>query len=186
MATSVIMPALEMAQESGVLVSWLKRDGETVTKGEPLMEIETDKVTVEIEAPASGILGGILAHEGDVVPVGQTIAWILSPGERPPATPPVSQPTGRAAGGTSNNGNKPAPSTEAPKNAALEVSPLARNVAEEHGVDLSLIKPAGRRIEKADVLAYLDEQQKSAGRSASTRTLAAAASTRVLASPKAR
>src|SRR5574341_1868030 len=93
MATSVIMPALEMAQESGVLVSWLKHDGETVTKGEPLMEIETDKVTVEIEAPASGTLGGILAHEGEVVPVGQTIAWILSPGETPPATPPASQPT---------------------------------------------------------------------------------------------
>src|SRR5574341_188940 len=186
MATSVIMPALEMAQESGVLVSWLKHDGETVTKGEPLMEIETDKVTVEIEEPASGTLGGILAHEGEVVPVGQTIAWILSPGETPPATPPASQPTGRATGRTSNNGNKPAPSTEAPKNAAIEVSPLARKIADEHGVDLSLVKPVGKRIEKADVLAYLGEQQKSVGRSASTRTIAAVASTKVLASPKAR
>src|SRR5512146_1502427 len=97
MATGVILPALEMAQESGVLVSWLKRDGETVTKGEPLMEIETDKVTVEIEAPASGTLGGILAKEGDVVPVGQTIAWILAQGEEAPkATSPVRH-SGRAA-----------------------------------------------------------------------------------------
>ncbi len=84
MAKSVIMPALGMAQESGVLISWLKRDGEAVTQGEPLMEIETDKATVEIEAPASGFLGGILAKEGDVVPVGQTIAWILAAGEQPP------------------------------------------------------------------------------------------------------
>src|ERR1700690_2272165 len=90
MAKDVIMPALGMAQETGVLVNWLKQDGESVAKGEPLMEIETDKVTVEIEAPASGILGGVLAHAGDVVPVGQTIAWILSPGESLPASSPNS------------------------------------------------------------------------------------------------
>ena len=60
MATSVIMPALEMAQESGRLVNWLKREGESVNKGEPIMEIETDKATVEIEAPESGILGGVI------------------------------------------------------------------------------------------------------------------------------
>jgi len=81
MASSLVMPALEMAQETGTLVRWLKRAGEAVAKGEPVMEIETDKVTVEIESPAAGILGGILAHEGDVVPVGQTIAWLLAPGE---------------------------------------------------------------------------------------------------------
>ena len=80
-ATNVIMPALEMAQETGKVLRWLKKEGETVAKGEPVMEIETDKVTVEIEAPASGILGGMSAREGDTVPVGQTIAWILAPGE---------------------------------------------------------------------------------------------------------
>src|SRR5512142_3133349 len=96
MATGVIMPALEMAQESGVLVSWLKHDGETVSKGEPIMEIETDKVTVEIEAPASGRLGGILAQEGDVVPVGQTVAWILAPGEEAPKIMPAAGQSGRA------------------------------------------------------------------------------------------
>ena len=85
MAKNVIMPALGMAQETGVLVKWLKPDGGPVTKGEPLMEIETDKATVEIEAPASGLLQGIVAREGDVVPVGQTIAWILEPGEKVPA-----------------------------------------------------------------------------------------------------
>ncbi|HEY9153198.1 MAG TPA: biotin/lipoyl-containing protein, partial [Anaerolineales bacterium] len=146
MATNVIMPALEMAQESGVLVSWLKRDGETVAKGEPLMEIETDKVTVEIESPASGTLGGLLAHEGDVVPVGRTVAWILAPGEKVPSTPPVDLPSARAtSAATKNNGTKPAPVVESQKSISIEVSPLAKNIAEEHGVDLSLIKPSGKR-----------------------------------------
>jgi len=82
------MPALEMAQETGKLVRWLKREGESVTKGEPIMEIETDKVTVEIEATASGILGGVRAREGDVIPVGHTIAWLVQPGEAPPGSRP--------------------------------------------------------------------------------------------------
>jgi pyruvate dehydrogenase E2 component (dihydrolipoamide acetyltransferase) len=142
MATSVIMPALEMTQESGVLVSWLKRDGESVTKGEPLMEIETDKVTVEIEASASGFLGGVLVKEGDVVPVGQTIAWILADGEKPPASTPDSQ-SGRV-------------STISTQNVSVEISPVARKIAEEHGIDLALLKSNGRRIEKADVLAYIN------------------------------
>ena len=75
------MPALEMAQETGKLVRWLKLEGQTVTKGEPLMEIETDKVTVEIEAPASGTLAQVQVREGEVVPVGRSIASILAPGE---------------------------------------------------------------------------------------------------------
>ena len=111
MATSVIMPALEMAQESGVLVSWLKHDGEAVAKGEPLMEIETDKVTVEIEAPASGTLGGVLAKEGDVIPVGQTIAWILAPGEQVPEAVKTIGQSGRASLGrapVAATGPKPA------------------------------------------------------------------------------
>ncbi len=152
MATSVIMPALEMMQETGVLVSWLKRDGESVTKGEPLMEIETDKVTIEIEAPASGFLGGVLVKEGDVVPVGQTIAWILAEGEKPPAPKPDSK-SGRVSTLSTPTGIK---ETTPVRNNSVEVSPVARRIAEEHGVDLTLIKSNGRRIEKADVLAYID------------------------------
>ena len=80
MPTHVIMPALELAQETGKVVHWLKRPGDTVQKGEPIVEIETDKVTVEIEAPASGVLRDVTAAEGDVVPVGRTIALILGAG----------------------------------------------------------------------------------------------------------
>src|SRR6266853_1522445 len=81
MPTQVIMPALGMAQETGKLVRWIKNEGDTVTKGEPLMEIETDKVTVEIEAPADGVLGGISAAEGEDIPVGQAVAYVLAAGE---------------------------------------------------------------------------------------------------------
>ncbi len=137
------MPALEMAQESGTLVSWLKREGEAVAKGEPLMEIETDKVTVEIEAPASGKLGGITAKEGDVIPVGHRIAWILTPGEQVPNELPQSEQSGRA-------------STSVQQAHPVEASPVARKIAEEHGVDLEALRSNGKRIEKADVLAYLD------------------------------
>ena len=171
MAKSVIMPALGMAQESGVLVSWLKREGEAVTKGEPLMEIETDKTTVEIEAPESGFLGGILAREGNVVPVGQTIAWILAAGEQPPVSVQSelkSQPPSR--------------------NVSIEISPLARKIAEEHGIDLALLKSNGRRIEKADVLEYLKgEGERMKDETPSTQPSAFRLQpSRVPASPKAR
>src|SRR5205823_12998638 len=81
MATDVIMPALGVAQEKGTLLNWRKAEGQSVTKGEPLMEVETDKATVEIEAPASGILTNVTASPGDEVPVGNKIAVILAPGE---------------------------------------------------------------------------------------------------------
>ena len=84
MAVSIVMPALEMAQETGKIISWMKKEGDTIAKGEPIAEIETDKVVLEIEAPADGMLAGVKAAAGDVVPVGQTIAWIVAPGEQPP------------------------------------------------------------------------------------------------------
>jgi pyruvate dehydrogenase E2 component (dihydrolipoamide acetyltransferase) len=75
------MPALGVAQQTGTLLKWFKAEGESVSKGEPLMEIETDKATVEIEAPGSGVLTQVIAKPGDEVPVGNRIAVILAPGE---------------------------------------------------------------------------------------------------------
>jgi pyruvate dehydrogenase E2 component (dihydrolipoamide acetyltransferase) len=83
-ATEIIMPALGVAQETGRIVEWLAVEGDTITEGEPLLEIETDKVTVSIDAPASGILSAIRADVGDEVPVGRVIAYIVAPGEEPP------------------------------------------------------------------------------------------------------
>ena len=89
MATEVIMPALGMAQEKGTLLNWLKAEGEAVKKGEPLMEVETDKATVEVAAPASGLLSDGAAAAGDEIPVGQKIAVIVAPGEAPPTKRPT-------------------------------------------------------------------------------------------------
>ncbi len=174
------MPALGMAQESGVLVSWLKREGESVTKGEPLMEIETDKATVEIEAPAAGFLGGIRAQAGDIIPVGQTIAWILAAGEQPPASVPLDSQSSRVS--TQNEGKQLISSGKA----SIEISPLARKIADEHGIDLALIKSNGRRIEKADVLAYIDAKSQTKPEPASVLSAVSSPTRLTPASPKAR
>src|SRR2546425_10050624 len=98
MPATVIVPALELAQETGKVLKWLKSPGDTVAKGESIVEIETDKVTVEIEAPASGVLRDVTARAGDVVPVGQTIALIFAPGEAGAGGPaPAGTPPARAA-----------------------------------------------------------------------------------------
>jgi pyruvate dehydrogenase E2 component (dihydrolipoamide acetyltransferase) len=143
MPTTIIMPALEMAQETGKVLKWLKAPGETVAKGETIVEIETDKVTVEVEAPASGVLRDVTAQAGDVVPVGQTIAMIFAPGE--------------AGAGGAAPAAAPATVASAPAaDGAIKASPLARKLAEQHGVDLSRVKSATGRIEKADVLAHVE------------------------------
>src|SRR5258705_10230292 len=97
MAISVVMPALEMAQETGKLLAWRKKEGERVAKGEPLLEIETDKAVVEVEAPGDGILAGIMADVGAVIPVGETIAWLVGPGEKPPAKSVTAAPVARGS-----------------------------------------------------------------------------------------
>lgn len=183
MATSVVMPALEMTQESGRLVAWLKREGESVNKGEPLMEVETDKVTIEIEAPDSGILGGVLIKENDVVPVGQTIAWILAPGEKPPASSPLDSHSGR----TSTLGMKAGVKEQPPaKNISVEISPVARRIADEHGIDIAALRSNGKRIEKADVLAYIESTHQSRPQVATVSTNLSSPTFLIPASPKAR
>jgi pyruvate dehydrogenase E2 component (dihydrolipoamide acetyltransferase) len=155
MATNVIMPALELAQETGKVVRWIKASGDTVRKGEPIVEIETDKVTVEIEAPAAGVLRDVTAQEGDVVPVGHTIAIIAAPGEAPaPALSPRGRGQGEGGAGREGVG------VEAPAgDTRVKASPLARRIAEEHGVDLARVKTASGKIEKADVLAYVESRK---------------------------
>lgn len=140
MPKEVIMPALGMAQETGTLLRWLKREGDAVEKGEPIMEIATDKVDVEIEAPASGVLTNISAAAGEEIPVGRAIALILAPGEAltPSPSPNLGEGSQKAA-----------------------ASPVAARMAAEHNIDLAQITPAGSRIQKEDVLAYLERQKDS-------------------------
>ena len=81
MATTVVMPQMGFDMQEGTIVRWLKQEGDEVTRGEPIAEIETDKAIVEMEAFASGVLLKTVVGEGETVPVGQTIAVIGSPGE---------------------------------------------------------------------------------------------------------
>jgi pyruvate dehydrogenase E2 component (dihydrolipoamide acetyltransferase) len=143
MAISVVMPALEMAQETGKLLSWLKKEGEKVTKGEPLLEIETDKAVVEIEAPGDGILAGVTAHEGAEIPVGQTIAWLVLPGENPPAQAAPAVQSARATSAVARAWEAvSAASGQAPA-AAPRISPKARRLAKELGLDISRLRGTG-------------------------------------------
>jgi pyruvate dehydrogenase E2 component (dihydrolipoamide acetyltransferase) len=144
MAFSVVMPALEMAQETGKLIAWRKNEGDRVTKGEPLLEVETDKAVLEVEAPADGILAGITAGAGADIPVGRTIAWILAPGEKPPAENESSTSTPAARGKTESHATLVAAS--APQPSAVQsarISPKARRLAKELGVDLAAVRGSG-------------------------------------------
>jgi pyruvate dehydrogenase E2 component (dihydrolipoamide acetyltransferase) len=142
MAVSVVMPALEMAQESGKLVSWLKKEGEQVRKGEMLLEVETDKAVVEIEASSDGILAGITAQPGDVVPVGHTIAWLVQPGESLPAPTSAHTLSGRRTDASPVAAVSVAAS-EPSTPAAVRISPKARRLAKEHDVDLNQVRGSG-------------------------------------------
>src|SRR5438105_4413339 len=159
MAISVVMPALEMAQETGKLLTWRKKEGERVTKGEPLLEIETDKAIVEVEAPGDGILAGITADAGAVVPVGQTIAWLVAPGEKPPAMAVTAAPAARASSSPERASAAAAVrATEQRVEAAPQMSPKARRLAKELGVDIGKILGTGPdgTITSEDVRSFAD------------------------------
>jgi pyruvate dehydrogenase E2 component (dihydrolipoamide acetyltransferase) len=156
------MPALEMAQETGKIVSWKKKEGEAIRKGELLLEVETDKAVVEVEATADGVLAGVKSREGDVVPVGQTIAWIVAPGEQPPAESATAAPAARKITEAPSAAPRPAsagPSASAPSTPAgdggSKISPKARRLAKERGVDITRIQGTGPdgTITSEDVLA---------------------------------
>jgi pyruvate dehydrogenase E2 component (dihydrolipoamide acetyltransferase) len=140
MSTDVLMPALGLAQETGKVIRWLKAEGDLVARGEPLLEVETDKVTVEIEAPADGTLAAVSAREGEEVPVGQPVALILAAGE---AAPEIAEPASEAA--------VAAPERSAPRLVAVDVpparrglaSPKARRMAAELALDLDAIEGSG-------------------------------------------
>jgi len=147
MALAVILPKLDEAMRTGRIIKWMKKEGDWVEKGEVLFELETEKVTFEVEAEESGILSSVRAKAGDVVPVGATIAFILQPGEKAPEVP---EPVGRAKGEVLQ---------PIPKEVEVKASPLARKIAKEHNIDLSLVKGTGPggRIIREDVLQAVEE-----------------------------
>jgi pyruvate dehydrogenase E2 component (dihydrolipoamide acetyltransferase) len=170
--TEVIMPKMGDGMEEGTLLEWLKKDGDTVKSGEVIGTIQTDKATLELEAPGSGVLTGILLEAGGTISVGKPIAAILKPGESVPAEWGTgARPTAASASSTAepvaaSNGKAPEepPATVAPQaepaqpiaGERVKASPLARKIAAEKGIDIGAVKgtgPAGRITEK-DVRAF--------------------------------
>jgi pyruvate dehydrogenase E2 component (dihydrolipoamide acetyltransferase) len=150
-ATEVILPRLGQGMESGTIVRWLKSEGEPVEKGEPLFELDTDKVTQEVEAEAGGVLLKIAVAEGEV-PVGQTVAFIGSEGEDVPEVVAASaqeEAQKEAQKEAQPSEPEPAPAQEtqeasiASGNGRIKASPLARRMARERGIELSGIRGTG-------------------------------------------
>ena len=145
MAIEMIMPKVDMDQETGTVVEWIKTDGQKVKEGETILVIETDKIAIDVEAPGTGILNGISAKQGDVIPIGTVIAYILEEGEELPET---------AA---------PAPSTPEPATVTVDANeeilatPVARKMAADHGLDLTQVTPTGTggKITKDDIQSAL-------------------------------
>jgi len=165
------MPKMGYDMTQGKIVHWLKHEGDRVQKGEQIAEIETEKVNIQIEAFASGILQKILVPEGETVPVGQPIAQIGEPGEKPAEVAPAEVLPAQQAGGGEGAEAPPIPvSARAPKmeeahptppveEERLKVSPVARRLAQEQGIELSQVTGSGPggRITKEDVERFLTE-----------------------------
>jgi len=151
MAVEVIMPKAGMAMEEGTVVRWLKKEGDRVEAGEPLLEITTDKVNMELEASASGVLLKIIKNDGEVVPVTHVIGYIGEPGEKieekpPEALKPADAENAEAKpGDTASVDDGQALSGVRPVNqdGKVAATPLARVLAKEKGIDLKTVKATG-------------------------------------------
>ena len=148
MATAVIMPKFGFTQEDSQLVAWLVDEGAAVEEGDPLAEVTTDKVNMEVEAPESGILGGLRIQPGDTVPVTEVIAYIIQPGEALPEEKP--EPVRREAAASTA-----APA--APQRPGPAVTPVAARLAQEQAIDLGQVRGSGSggKITRTDVEMYL-------------------------------
>jgi pyruvate dehydrogenase E2 component (dihydrolipoamide acetyltransferase) len=183
MATKVIMPKLSPTMEEGQISRWLKKEGDKVSMGEPLAEIDTDKATMEMQALGNGVLRKILINEGQSAPLGQTIAIVGEPdedisallSEAPPAQPqqeqkkqeapqpapeqPQPQPQAKAAAAASPVDNGRQPQVAASDSGRMIVSPLAARMAADAGIDLRSLQGSGPggRIIKRDIEAAISK-----------------------------
>jgi pimeloyl-ACP methyl ester carboxylesterase len=155
MATEVILPRVDMDMTHGKFGRWYFEEGESVEKGEPLFEIETDKAAMEIEAPASGVLRGLAANAGDELPVGIVVGWIFAPGEAYAPIPGGPEAATREPPTVAGEPARLAPADKvlAVGAAALRATPMARRIARQRGVVLSRLSGSGPngRIQAKDV-----------------------------------
>ncbi len=158
MPVEIVMPKLGLTMTEALIVEWVKNEGDQVGEGEVLFVLETEKVSYEVEATESGVLGRIIAHEQDTVPVGGIVAYLLRPGEDPGQLPgsDIPAPTFREAQGEMEGGagrvDEP-PAAPAPSGERVRATPLAKKIAREHGIDLSGVVGGGHsgRVVRDDV-----------------------------------
>jgi 2-oxoglutarate dehydrogenase E2 component (dihydrolipoamide succinyltransferase) len=158
MTVEVKVPSLPESVSDGTLVNWKKKPGEAVKRGENLVDLETDKVVLDIPAPEDGILGQILRQEGDIVTTGEVIATLEEGAVAQAATPAPAPTPVAAAPAPAAPAAAPAPAAEVD----LEgLSPAVRRLAAEHGLDIGKIPGSGRsgRVTKADVLTFIEARK---------------------------
>ncbi|GAB4538979.1 MAG: dihydrolipoamide acetyltransferase [Anaerolineae bacterium] len=170
MAVEVFMPKMSDHMEAGEIVRWLVKEGDHVEQGQVIMEVMTDKVVADLEAPASGVLKGIRAGavDGAIVPVGETFAFIAEPDEQvavlPPLPPVVTQEEVEVQApppAPTSPQPAPSPAPEATTSGPVRATPVARRLAKELGVDLAQVKGTGPggRIKDEDVRAFAEAQK---------------------------
>ncbi len=185
MPTEVIMPQMGFDMTEGTVTRWLKSEGDTIERGEPIVEVETDKATVEVEAFASGVLRKIIVQEGSTVPVNQVIGLIgsadeaISEIEAPAAEPPQAEkpaPEKRQPAGEEREAETVQEEKKAKAGGRPLVSPLARRIAEEKGIDLNLVTGTGPkgRITKDDVQSFIAQGDGAQATTAAPATLTTA------------
>jgi 2-oxoglutarate dehydrogenase E2 component (dihydrolipoamide succinyltransferase) len=162
MAIKIIMPEMGEGVIEGTVSRWLKQEGDEVDQYEPILEIETDKVTTETTAEEAGTLLKILVDEGETVEVGTVLAYIGEPDEKIPANGETKAASVPAPAAPARSQSQPAgdgqPQQRRPYTG--RISPVVGRIAEEHSVDLSLVEGTGRdgRITKKDILAYIERR----------------------------
>jgi pimeloyl-ACP methyl ester carboxylesterase len=165
MAHEIVMPRVDMDMTTGRMGRWRAAEGARVVKGETLFEIETDKAAMEVDAPASGVLRFVAATEGDVLPVGACIGWIVAEGEHfvPPAPSPAAAAPPLAAHASRRPDAGEKDGAHAGAAAGPRATPAARRTARERGLSLSAVRGSGPngRIQKRDLPERVGRDQRS-------------------------
>jgi pyruvate dehydrogenase E2 component (dihydrolipoamide acetyltransferase) len=148
------MPKMDMDQEVVTIISWLKNEGDRIEKGESVIEVETDKIVSEIEAPESGILANILYHENDEAPVTKVVAYILKEGESLDSIP-----IGEKTVETTISKPEEASKDTVTAKSILHATPLAEKVSKDLGVQLEQVSPSGSKVTRKDVEAFAERMK---------------------------